>query len=104
MWDCGLEFLFNMIIESCLCMDVIFVVLLVYSLNLKGCFERFWGFLKIDVLFHLFGYIDGLYDLCGNIFLVGVVLGEDEFFMKFVDWMDWYIIEYIYSVIGMTVL
>lgn len=103
-WDRGLEFLSNIITESCLRLDVIPVALPAYSPHLKGRLERFWGFLKTDALSHLPGYTDGPYDLRGNTSLAGAALGEDTFLIKLADWMDWYITEHVHSSTGTTAL
>jgi putative transposase len=103
-WDRGLEFLSNLITESCLRLDVIPVALPAYSPNMKGRLERFWGFLKTDALSHLPGYTDGPYDLRGNTSLANAGLGEDEFLTRVADWMDWYVTEYVHSATKMTPL
>ena len=103
-WDRGLEFLANLITESCLRLDVIPVALPSHSPHLKGRLERFWRFLKDDALAHLPGYTDGPYDLRGNTALATAALGEDEFLVKLADWIDWYVTEHRVSTTRLTPL
>lgn len=93
-WDRGLEFLANLITESCLRLDVLPVALPAYSPHLKGRLERFWRFLQGDCLSVLPGYTSGPRDLRGNSAIANAALGEDEFLLKLADWMDWYLLEH----------
>jgi putative transposase len=93
-WDRGLEFLANLITESCLRLDVLPVALPAYSPHLKGQLERFWRFIKEDCLRPLPGYVEGPKDLRGNSAIAASALGEDEFLVKLADWVDWYTTEH----------
>ena len=93
-WDRGLEFLSNLITESCLRIDVLPVALPAYSPHLKGRLERFWRFIKEDCLRPLPGYVEGPQDLRGNSAIATAALGEDEFLIKLADWVDWYTTEH----------
>ncbi len=93
-WDRGLEFLANLITESCLRLDVLPVALPAYSPHLKGRLERSWRFLKEDCLSPLPGYTEGPKDLRGNSAIAKAALGEDEFLIALADWVDWYITEH----------
>jgi len=93
-WDRGLEFLANLITESCLRLDVLPVALPAYSPHLKGRVERFWRFLQEDCLSVLPGYTDGPKDLRGRSAIATAALGEDEFLVTLADWMDWYTTEH----------
>jgi putative transposase len=93
-WDRGLEFLANLITESCLRLDVIPVALPAYSPHLKGRLERFWRFLQDDCLSVLPGYHAGPKDLRGNSAIATRALGEDEILVKLADWVDWYLTQH----------
>lgn len=93
-WDRGLEFLSQLITESCLRLDILPVALPAYSPHLKGRLERFWGFLKRDCLSPLPGYSDGPRDLRGRSAIAAVALSEDEFLEALASWMDWYVSEH----------
>jgi putative transposase len=103
-WDRGLEFLSNLITESCLRLNVMPVALPAYSPHLKGRLERFWGFLKGDLLRPLPGYVEGPRDLRGRTALESHVLGEDELLVQLADWVDWYLIEHVNAETGLTAL
>jgi putative transposase len=90
MWDRGLEFLSDLITESCLRLDILPVALPAYTPQLKGRIERFWRFFKDDCLSPLPGYDDGPQDLRGNNAIASKAMGEDDFLIKVADWMDWY--------------
>lgn len=93
-WDRGLEFVSNLITESCLRLGVMPIALPGYSPHLKGRKERFYGFFKTDCLAVLPGYNDGPTDLRGNSSIAKYALGEDEFVEKVAEWMDWYVTEH----------
>ncbi|MDA8063873.1 MAG: transposase family protein, partial [Actinomycetota bacterium] len=93
-WDRGLEFLANLITESCLRLDVLPVALPAYSPHLKGRLERFWRFLKEDCLSVLPGYTEGPKDIRGNSAVATAALGEDEFLVRLADWIDGYLTEH----------
>jgi putative transposase len=103
-WDRGLEFLSGAITESCARLGVMPHALPAYSPHLKGRLERFWGFLKTDLLAPLPGYAEGPRDLRGNSALETAALGEDEFLPLLADWMDHYTCSHVNSSIGMTAL
>jgi putative transposase len=103
-WDRGLEFLATLITESCLRLEIMPVALPAYSPHLKGRLERFWGFLKTDLLPPLPGYVEGPRDLRGHTALEGTALGEDEFLPKVAEWMDWYVTDHVNSSTGQTAL
>jgi putative transposase len=103
-WDRGLEFLSNLITESCMRLDVTPVALPAYSPHLKGRLERFWDFLKKDALPTLPGYSEGPKDLRGNSAIASYALGEDKFLVVLADWMDEYIAQHKLSTTGRTPL
>lgn len=102
-WDRGLEFLADIITESCLRLEVIPCALPGYSPHLKGRVERFFGTLKPD-LSVLPGYTDGPRDLRGNSALESHALCEDEFLVWLADWMDRYVTDHVISTTGQTPL
>lgn len=103
-WDRGLEFLATLITESSMRLGFIPVALPAYSPHLKGGLERFWGFLKSDLLPSLPGYCEGPADLRGNHAIASAALGEDDFLVKLADWMDHYLTVHVNSSTGMTAL
>ncbi|MGB3763760.1 MAG: Mu transposase C-terminal domain-containing protein [Ornithinimicrobium sp.] len=102
-WDRGLEFLADIITESCLRLEVIPCALPAYSPHLKGRVERFFGTLKPDLAV-LPGYTDGPRDLRGNSALENHALGEDKFLVWLADWMDNYVTNHVISTTGQTPL
>ncbi|MCD4532506.1 transposase family protein [Nocardioides sp. cx-169] len=102
-WDRGLEFLADIITESCLRLEVIPCALPAYSPHLKGRVERFFGTLKPDLAV-LPGYTDGPRDLRGNSALENHALCEDEFLVWLADWMDNYVTGHVISTAGQTPL
>lgn len=80
------------------------VALPAYSPHLKGGLERFWGFLKRDLLPPLPGYVEGPVDLRGNHATATAALGEDAFLIKLADWIDDYLTNHVVSTTGLTPL
>ena len=103
-WDRGLEFLAEVITQSCMRLQVIPVALPAYSPQLKPHIERFQGFLKRDALPSLPGYTDGGTDVRGRSAIASAALGESEFLLKVADWIDWYITEHVHASLGCTPL
>jgi putative transposase len=103
-WDRGLEFLSDLVTQSCLRLQVQPVALPAYSPHLKGRLERWWLFLKTNLLPTLPGYSHGPADLRGHSALTGYALGEDAFLVKLADWIDWYLTEHVHSDLGCTPL
>lgn len=103
-WDRGLEFLAEVITQSCLRLKVIPVALPAYSPQLKPHIERFQGFLKRDALPSLPGYTDGGTDVRGRSAIASAALSESEFLLKIADWVDWYVTEHVHSSLGCTPL
>lgn len=103
-WDRGLEFLAEVITQSCMRLQVIPVALPAYSPQLKPHIERFQGFLKRDALPSLPGYADGGTDVRGRSAIASAALGENEFLLKVADWIDWYITEHVHTSLGCTPL
>lgn len=94
LWDRGLEFLSELITESCLRLGVLPVALPGYSPHLKPRVERLWRFVKEDLLPPLPGYNAGPEDLRGNRAAANWSIGEDEFLVRCEEWMDWYTLEH----------
>ncbi len=103
-WDRGLEFLSNIITESCLRLGITPVALPAYSPHLKGRLERFWRFLKTDALSHLPGYVDGPHDLRGQTAIANAAIGEEKFLTLLADWIDDYNVNHVNSSDRMTPL
>lgn len=103
-WDRGLEFLSDLITESCLRLDVTPVPLPAYSPHLKGSLERFWRFLKSNALPRLPGYTDAGADLRGNLQLASHALSEAAFLTELVDWIDDYNTNHVNRSLGGTAL
>lgn len=103
-WDRGLEFLSNLITDSCLRLNVMPVALPAYSPHLKGRLERFWGTLKRGLLPQLPGYAEGPKDLRGNSSIAAAALGEDEFLGLLEEWMDDYTVNHVISTMNKTPL
>ena len=103
-WDRGLEFLAEVITQSCMRLQVIPVALPAYSPQLKPHIERFQGFLKRDALPGLPGYIDGGTDVRGRSAIASAALGESEFLLKIADWIDSYVTEHVHGSLGCTPL
>lgn len=104
LWDRGLEFLADIVTQSSLRLGFIPVALPAYSPHLKGGLERFWGFLKRDLLAPLPGYAEGPVDLRGNHAIANAALGEDDFLVRLANWMDDYLTNHVVSTTGMTPL
>lgn len=93
-WDRGLEFVSNVMTESCLRLRVLPAPLPAYSPHLKGRQERFYRFFQDDCLSHLPGYNAGPADLRGNRAAASSAMGEDDLLDVVADWMDWYVSEH----------
>lgn len=104
LWDRGLEFLSQSVTEACLSLGIMPVPLPAYSPHLKPHIERFWRFLKEDLLPPLPGYTDKIADLRGTSAIASSCLEEDEFLLKLADWIDWYIQEHVHSTLRCTPL
>ncbi len=102
-WDRGLEFLADIITESCLRLEIIPCALPAYSPHLKGRIERFFGTLK-PALSVLPGYTEGPRDLRGHSALETHAMCEDEFLVWLADWMDDYVSGHVISGTGRTPL
>lgn len=103
-WDRGLDFLSDLITESCLRLDVTPVALPAYSPHLKGSLERFWRFLKQDALAPLPGYIDAGRDLRGNYLLAAKALTQQALVNELNDWIEHYNTSHINRATGTTAL
>jgi putative transposase len=103
-WDRGLDFLANIISDSCTRLGVIPVALHAYSPHHKGALERFWGFLKRDLLPPLPGYCDGPKDIRGNHAIATAAMSEDDFLPLLIEWMDSYHLEHVNRNTGATAL
>jgi putative transposase len=101
-WDRGLDFLSNLITESCLRLDVVPVALPGYAPHLKGRLERSWRTVKTDLLPPLAGYSDGPHDMRGNTAIAKNALGEDKLVMLLADWFDNYNMNHILATEGRT--
>ncbi|RYP86865.1 hypothetical protein EKO23_07785 [Nocardioides guangzhouensis] len=102
-WDRGLEFLADLITESCLRFDIIPAALPGYAPHLKGRVERFFRTLK-PALASLPGYVDGPRDLRGNSALESHAMSEDEFLVWLANWMDYYVADHVISTTRRTPL
>jgi putative transposase len=89
-WDRGLDFLADLITQSCLRLQVTPVALPAYSPHLKGSLERFWRFVKENALATMPGYIDAGRDLRGNALFAGKALSQAAFMTELAEWMDFY--------------
>lgn len=103
-WDRGLEFLSDMITESCLRVGMTPTPLPAYSPHLKGRLERFWRFLKTDLLAPLPGYVEGPHDLRGHTAIANTAMSEDRFLTLLVDWFDDYNSNHVIAGQGQTPL
>lgn len=104
MWDRGLDFLSDLITESCSRVGVIPIALPAYSPHLKGSLERFWRFLKQNALGTLPGYIDSGVDVRGQYLFASHALPQAELINQLKQWIDWYNTEHVNRNLGGTAL
>ncbi|WP_231123962.1 Mu transposase C-terminal domain-containing protein [Nocardioides sambongensis] len=102
-WDRGLEFLSDLMNESCNRLGINPVALPAYAPHLKGRVERFFRTLK-PALAELPGYTDGPHDLRGNSALATHATSEDELLVWLADWADTYAINHVISTTQQTPL
>ncbi|KRF29462.1 Mu transposase C-terminal domain-containing protein [Phycicoccus sp. Soil802] len=104
MWDRGLDFLSDLITESCSRVGVIPIALPAYSPHLKGSLERFWRFLKKNAIAPLPGYIDSGVDVRGQYLFASHALPQAELINQLKQWIDWYNTEHVNRNLGGTAL
>lgn len=103
-WDRGLDFLSELITESCVRLGITPVALPAYSPHLKGRLERFWATLKPDALGHLPGYIDSGRNVRGEYLFATNALPEAALLNELRQWIDWYNAERQNRSLGLTPL
>lgn len=103
-WDRGLDFLSDLVTQSCLRLGVAPFALPAYSPHLKGSLERFWRHLKSNALAPLAGYIDSGVDVRGQYLLAANALSEQAFLTELGAWIDWHNTEHEVRTLGCTPL
>lgn len=103
-WDRGLDFLSDLITESCARLNITPVALPAYSPHLKGRLERFWNTLKRGALAHLPGYIDSGRNVRGDYLFATNALPEAALLNELREWIDWYNTDHENRSLGMTPL
>lgn len=87
-WDRGLDFLSDLVTDSCARLGVTPVALPAYSPHLKGSLERFWRHLKSNGLAPLPGYSDSGVDVRGAYLLATTALSEEALLHELHTWID----------------
>ena len=103
-WDRGLDFLSELVTESCQRLGTTPVALPAYSPHLKGRLERTWRFVKENGLAPLPGYTDRGKDLAGNLLHAKAALSEQALLMEIDKWMTWRHTSHINRMLGVTPL
>lgn len=103
-WDRGLDFLSDLVTESCLRVGVTPVALPAYSPHLKGSLERLWRFLKSNALAGLPGYIDSGIDVRGQYLLASKAMSQQELVNVLQSWFDRYNAEHKHRTLGCSPL